>query len=228
MPPELDVGGTLSEVFSIYRARAGVLLPLAFWLYLVVSIVAGLIGGRLVLEPVELVVATIAGTLYQGMVVAVVRDIKGGGVEGSVGRLMKSAMPVIMPLIGVGLLSGLAIGIGFILLIIPGLVLLTIWSVVAPVVVIERSGVIPAFARSRALVRGSGFQVFRVIAVAFIIAFVVGLILTTIAAAIANGPLIRIVFSAIASTFTAPIGALVASVLYFRLRTIRESSAVSE
>ncbi len=228
MPSELDVGGTLGEVFAIYRARAGVLLPLAFWLYLVVSIVAGLIGSKLVLEPIELVVATIAGTLYQGMVVTVVRDVKASVGEGSVARLMKLAMPVIMPLIGVGLLSGLAIGIGFILLIIPGLVLLTIWAVVAPVVVIERSGVMPAFGRSRELVRGSGFQVFRVIAVAFIITFVVGIILATVATAIANGPLIRIVFSAIASTFTAPIQALVASVLYFRLRTIRERSAVSE
>ncbi len=226
MPPKLDVGGTLGEVFSIYRARASVLLPLAFWLYLFVSIVDGLIGERLVLEPIELVVATIAGTLYQGMVVGVVRDAKGSGREASVGILMKSVMPVILPLIGVGLLSGLAIGIGLVLLIFPGLIFLTIWAVVAPVVVVERTGVIPAFGRSRTLVRGNGLAVFRVIAVAFTIALVAGLVLTAIAAAIADGPLIRIVFSAIASTFTAPIGALVATVLYFRLQAIRDGSAM--
>jgi hypothetical protein len=228
MPPKLDVGATLGEVFSIYRTRAGVLLPLAFWLYLFVSIIDGLIGERLVLEPIELVVATIAGTLYQGMVVGVVRDAKGSGREASVGVLMKSVMPVILPLIGVGLLSGLAIGIGLVLLIFPGLILLTIWAVVAPVVVVERTGVTPAFGRSRALVRGNGLAVFRVIAVAFIIALVAGLVLTAIAAAIANGPLIRIVFSAIASTFTAPVGALVATVLYFRLVAIRVGSAMPE
>ena len=38
-------------------------------------------------------------------------------------------------------------------------------------------------------------------------------------------PLVRIVFSAIASAVTAPVGALVASVLYFRLRAIEGTPA---
>jgi hypothetical protein len=224
MKPKLDVGSTLGEVFSTYGARAGVLLPLAFWLFLIVAIVNGLIGGNLVLEPIGLAVTTVVGTLYQGMVVGLLRDLKGGR-EPSVVELMRSAAPVILPLIGAGLLSGLAIGIGFVLFIIPGLILLTIWAVIAPAIVIERKGVMAAFGRSRELVRGNGWSVFGVIIVAFLIAFFAGLVLTAIAAAIANGPLIRIVFSAIAGTFTAPIGALVAAVLFFRLRRIEEASA---
>ena len=39
-----------------------------------------------------------------------------------------------------------------VLLIVPGLILLTIWAVIAPVIVVERSGVIDAFRRSRELV----------------------------------------------------------------------------
>lgn len=227
MDRKLDVGGTLSEVFSTYSARAGVLLPLAFWLFLVVAIVNGLIGENLVLAPIGLAVATIAGTLYQGMVVGLVREVKGNGREPSVGALMRSATPVILPLIGAGLLSGLAIGIGFVLFIVPGLILLTIWAVIAPVIVIERCTVLTSFKRSRALVRGNGLPVFGVILVAFLFAFFAGLVLTAIAAAIANGPLIRIVFSAIASTFTAPIGALVAAVLYFRLQAIKAGSVTA-
>jgi len=42
---------------------------------------------------------------------------------------------------------------------------------------------------------------------------------------IADGPIIRIVFSALASTLTAPITALVAAVLYFRLRLIEGAAA---
>ena len=41
MNRKLDVGGTLNEVFSIYGAKRGVLLPVAFWLFLVVAIVNG-------------------------------------------------------------------------------------------------------------------------------------------------------------------------------------------
>jgi hypothetical protein len=69
-------------------------------------------------------------------------------------------------------------------------------------------------------VRGNGWPVFGAIVVAFLIVIVGGLIFGAIAAAIADDPLLRIVFSALASTITAPISALVAAVLYFRLRAI--------
>ena len=64
-----------------------------------------------------------------------------------------------------GFVAGIAIGIGFVLLIVPGLFLLTIWALVAPVVVIERKGVMASLERSRELVRGHGWQVFAVIVV---------------------------------------------------------------
>jgi hypothetical protein len=227
MKPALDVGGTLREVFETYRDQAGVLLPVAFWLFLIVAIVNGLIGRNFALFPVLIVVSTIAATLYQGMVVGLVRDVQDGRRDSSAGDLINSAWPVVLPLIAAGILSGLAIGIGFFLLVVPGLILLTIWAVLAPVIVVERPGVFPAFGRSRELVRGNGWNVFGVILVAFLIAAVAGIVLTAIGGAIANGPIVRIVFSAIASTFTAPITALAAAVLYFRLLAIAGSQPSS-
>jgi hypothetical protein len=98
------------------------------------------------------------------------------------------------------------------------LILLTIWAVIAPVIVVERSAVIDAFRRSRELVRGNGWQVFGVVVCAFLIAFFVGLVFGAVAAAISGGAAMRIVFNVIASTLTAPITALAAAVIYFRLR----------
>ena len=63
--------------------------------------------------------------------------------------------------------------IGFILIIVPGLILITIWSVAAPVVVLENPGVFAALRRSRELVRGNGWQVFGVILVLYIVVGVV-------------------------------------------------------
>lgn len=217
MKRELSVGDTLSEVFSTYGAHAGVLLPVAFWLFLVVAIVDGLVGSNLALFPLVIVVSTIAATLYQGMVVGLVRDVQDGRRDSSVGELFGYAAPVLLALIGAGLLSGIGIGIGLVLLIVPGLYLLTIWALIAPVIVIERSGVFEAFGRSRQLVRGNGWPVFWVIVVAFLISIVGAAIFGAIASSVADGPLVRIVFSALASTITAPIGALVAGVLYYRL-----------
>jgi hypothetical protein len=214
---KLSVGDTLSEVFSLYGAQAGVLLPIAFWLFLVVAIVNGLADASLVWLPLLVIVSVVAGTLYQGVVVSLVRDVRDGSRDSDMGGLVSAAMPFVLPLIGAGLVSGIAVGIGFLLFFVPGLILLTIWAVIAPVIVVEGSGVFAAFGRSRELVRGNGWPVFGVIVVAFLIAAIASSIFIGIAGAIADGPLLRIVFSALASTITAPIGALVAAVLYYRL-----------
>lgn len=220
MKNKLDVGGTLSEVFSIYRDNAGVLLPVAFWLFLVVAILDGLAGSSLILVLVASVVSVAAGTLYQGTVVNLVSDVQDGRRDFSASELLNSATPFILPLIGAGILAGIGIFFGLLLLIVPGLFLMTIWAVIAPVIVVEKSPVMKSFGRSRELVKGNGWPVFGAIVVAFLIVIIGGIIFAAIAAAIADGPLLRIVFSALASTITAPISALVAAVIYFRLRGI--------
>lgn len=226
MKQRLDVGETLHEVFSTYGELAGVLLPVAFWIFLFVAAVNGLIAGNLALFPLALAVSVIAETLYQGIVVTLVRDARAGR-QRSIGEIVGSVAPVIPTLIGAGVLSGLAVGIGFFLLIVPALILLTIWAVIAPVIVVERSGVTGAFGRSRELVSGNGWPVFGAIFVALMVTFIAALLLGAIGSSIAHGVIVEIVFSAVASTITAPIGALVAAVLYFRLLAINKAVEAS-
>lgn len=225
MEQRLSVGDALSEVIRIYRDHAGVLLPVAFWLYLVVAIVDGLTEGHFSLFWVSIVVSLAVGTLYQGMVVELVRDVQDGRLDASIGDLLRSVLPVLGPLIGAGILAGVGIGAGFVLLIVPGLILLTMWAVIAPVIVVERRGVFDAFGRSRQLVKGQGWPVFGTVVIAYLITIIAGLVFVAIANGIADGPLLRIVFSALASTLTAPIAALVAAVLYFRLLEIKGGPA---
>ncbi|HET7508739.1 MAG TPA: hypothetical protein VFJ65_00680 [Solirubrobacterales bacterium] len=227
MDRKLDVGATLNEVFDTYRDQAGVLLPVAFWLFLVVAIVNGLTAGNFSLFWVGLIVSLAVGTLYQGMVVNLVNDLQDGRRDSSVGDLMRSALPVLAPLIGAGILAGFGIGFGFVLLIAPGLYLATIWAVIAPAIVIERRAIFDAFGRSRQLVKGNGWPVLGTIVVAYVIAIVATLAFTAIGGAIANGPLVRIVFSALASTLAAPIGALVAAILYFRLLPLQSEGGAA-
>ena len=84
---------------------------------------------------------------------------------------------------------------------------------------------IDAFGRSRELVSGFGWPVFGTVIVATLITAVASFILTGIAEAIAGGPILRIVFGALASTLTAPVGGLVAAVLYYRLLELKGGSA---
>lgn len=221
MGRKLDVGGTLSEVFAIYRENAGVLIPVAFWLFLVVAIVQGLAGSSVVLTLLGAVLSLVASILYEGMVVSLVRDVQDGRRDLSVGELYRSVTPVLWPLAGASILFGLGVAIGFVLLIVPGLILLTIWAVIAPAIVIEERRVFESFGRSRELVKGYGWPVFGVVICAALITAVVSLILISIAAAIADGPILRIVLGVLASTVTAPITALVAGVLYYRLLLLK-------
>jgi len=221
MERKLDVGATLRQVFQTYGEQARVLLPVAFCLYLVVAVVTALLAGSFALFPLVFAVGVVAATLYQGMVVGLVKDVQDGRRDSSVGELVSATWPVVLPLIGAGLLSGIAIGIGMFLLVIPGLILLTIWAVIAPVIVVEHSGVIAAFGRSRELVRGNGWQVFGVIFTVFVIAAVVSLVLALIGAAIAKGVGMRIVANLVSSSITAPIGALAAATIYFGLLSVK-------
>lgn len=84
--------------------------------------------------------------------VELVRDVQDGRLDASVGDLMRSVLPVLGPLIAAGILAGIGIAVGFVLLIVPGLFLLTIWAVI----VIERRGISDAFGRSRQLVKDQG------------------------------------------------------------------------
>lgn len=222
MNRKLDIGATLSRTFSIYGEQAGVLLPVAFGLFLVVAIVTGLLSGGFFLSLIAVGVSVVAGTLYQGMVVGLVRDVQDGRRDSSVGELIEATWPVVLPLIGAGILAGIGIAIGLLLLVVPGLILLTIWSVIAPVIVVENSGAVDAFGRSRELVKGNGWQVFGVIFVVFLITAAATVVLGLIGAAISDAFVIQVAFNLIASAVTAPIGALAASTIYFGLLALDE------
>ena len=214
----LTVGGVINEAVDLYGKHVGVLLGAAALVFVIAGVIQGILTDDhgIVLRVVASIVGLVASTLYTGFVVTLVADVRDGKKDFTVGQMMSSASHAILRLIGNGILGGIAIGIGFVLLIVPGLYLLTIWAVVAPAIVAERRGVIEAFGRSYELVRGHGWTVFGAIVVAFLILIVVGIIFAIIGAAI--GDLAgRIIFTILANILVAPFPALVASVLFFGL-----------
>ena len=214
MRPQLSPGDVIGRAFANYRDQIGVLLPAALVVF-AVDALARWVFDRGVLALVSVVISLVLATLYEGMVVQLVRDVQDGRRDNTAGELFGSVSPVLVPLIAVSILAGLGIGIGFVLLIVPGLVLLTFWSVAAPVVVIERPGVFGAFGRSRELVRGYGWPVFGTVVLVFLL-----VIAASIAAALIGlvlGDVGRAVLSWIFDALTQPVAALTASVLYFTL-----------
>lgn len=209
---EIRPGAIIGRVFQIYREQAATLLPAALLVYAVQLLAALLVPDFFV---VAAVVGIVVGVFYQGMVVRLVEDVQDGRRDHSIGELFRSVGPVVLPLIGLAIVAGFAIAIGFVLIIIPGLILLTWWSVAAPAMVIERAGVFGSLGRSRDLVRGNGWNVFGTILLVLLIDIAVNIVAAIIGAALGDAG--RGVVDWIAATLTAPIVALTSSVLYFAL-----------
>jgi hypothetical protein len=209
----LSPGSVISEIWQIYRGQIAVLVGTALVLFGLQFVVVLLLPGASVAVAI---LFWALNTLYQGMVVKLVQDVQDGKRDHSVGALLRSVEPVLLPLMGVSILFAIGVGIGFVLLIIPGLILLVMWSVVAPVTVLERPGVFAAFGRSRELVRGNGWAVFSVIVLVYLAVLIVSLAAGL--ASVSLGSLGRALVQWAVNAAIAPISALSASVLYFALR----------
>jgi hypothetical protein len=210
----------------MYRAHAAHLLAIAFVIYLVAAIIAAILGligvfGALLGS----IVVFIALFLVQASLVKAVQDVRDGRADLSIGETMSAATPSLGAVIGAGVLAGIAITIGLILLIAPGLFLITIWAVIVPAIVIERAGVFASFGRSQQLVRGYGWQVFGTLVLLWIILLVVDIILGVIFVALPT--LLRGGISTVISgTLIAPYIALVVTLMYYRLAAAHSGGPV--
>jgi hypothetical protein len=222
MNEKLDVGTVLQRVFDVYKSQFGLLIPAALILFVPVALLNGAIakGGGVLAALLAGVLGIVATYWYQGMVVEATEDILDGRRDHTIGSLFSSVSPVLLPLIGAGILAGIAIGIGFLLIIVPGLFLLTIWAVLAPSIVAEKRGVFEAFGRSRELVRGHGWQVFGVIVVLFLLQLVVGGVVQAIFRSASDSFVVYSLADLVVRVFIAPLSALAAAVMFFELKRL--------
>jgi hypothetical protein len=213
----ISPGEVVSETFSLYGRHVVALLGSAVVVFVIFGLASGLIenSGGFLLALVGSIVRLAGHALYTGFVVTLVQDVRDGRRDQTIGDMFASAAPVIPSLIGFSILFALGVGIGLILLIVPGLILLTFWCLGAPVIVIEREGALEAFGRSRRLVSGEAWSVFGTLVVVLLIVIAIGVILGVIATPISNAA--TDVASIISSAISAPIFALAVSVMYFRL-----------
>ena len=210
---KISSGDVIARIWEIYRAQPAVLIGTALLLFGLQFIIFVVIPSASVAIAILFWALSV---LYQGMVVKLVQDLQHGQRKHSIGDLVRSVEPVLLPLMGVSILFALGVALGFVLLIIPGLFLLVIWSVVAPVTVLEQPGVFNAFGRSRELVRGNGWAVFGVIVLVTFVVLVISLLVGS--ATVSLGSAGRALVQWAVNAALAPLAALSASVLYFSLR----------
>ncbi|HLB40094.1 MAG TPA: hypothetical protein VJM84_06535 [Actinomycetota bacterium] len=247
--PQRGLGDILSTAFELYKANAAkliqivaiVVVPLTFVLALLTKVA---LKQNCTVEDIQtfedlqnfsnnctvgvgrsLLLSAIAGFIAIAIQQLVQGAVTRGGAAATLGRAVdvkasyRYALSRLWGLIGLSLLIALVVGVGFILLIIPGVIFLVFLAVAVPAFIIERTGATASMSRSWKLVSGQWWHTLGVIVVAGIIAGVVNGILTAIGG---NNFFLYWVFSTIGQIITAPFVALVGIVLYVDLRARHE------
>jgi hypothetical protein len=95
------------------------------------------------------------------------------GRAASLGDCFGAGVRRCLPLIGLMLVAVVALMIGFVLFVVPGIMMAVAWIVAAPALVVERTGVFGAFSRSADLTRGRRWSIFGLLFLYLVAATVV-------------------------------------------------------
>jgi hypothetical protein len=205
----------------MYKAHWRHLVPIAFVVYVLISLLTILLGGLGWLGTIVAFFVSLAGVFWlQGALVLAIDDVRDGRADLSLSETLDRVTPHLTTLALAGILAGIAITTGLVLLIVPGLFLLTIWLLIVPAIMLESCGVSESFARSQELVRGYGWSVFGVIVLTVLI-----LIGVAIGFLIVDGVLdsawVSFALGVAVQTVTAPFLALAWTITYYELRDLK-------
>jgi hypothetical protein len=220
----VGVGEVLGEAFELYKRFFWRFVATAAVVFVVLDLASAFadrasgssVTADLLWSLIGIVLSVVGAFWLQGALIEAVRDVRDGRIDTTIGELYERTRPRLPALIAAGIVAGIGIALGLVLLVVPGLFLLTRWALIPAVIVIEMRSAGEAFDRSWQLTRGYGWSVFGSLVVAFVLY------------AIAQG-ILRAVFEplpsfaatwiggVVAHSVTTPFIAAVGAVMYFRL-----------
>jgi len=218
-------GFRIGGVFS----RAFMLLSRNFPIYFAVSSIAAIPGVLLENSTSQ---SGEAGTLLASVLMLVMNALGHAilvhagfqdmcGRQVSLSESLRGGFSRFVPLIGLTICTGLGIAFGALLLVIPGLILMTMWYVATPACVIERLTVFASMARSSELTKGKRWQVFGMIVLIGILGGVSAAVLKATVGLTESAGLVMassVLWSGVVDAF----GVLFALSVYHELRTSKE------
>lgn len=144
----------------------------------------------------------------------------------SISECVNGGLSRIGTYLGVAIVTGVAIGLGLLVFVIPGLIVMCVLAVAAPAAVVEDSSVSDALARSAALTRGERFGVFGLLVLLGLIGIVVNWLLEGIVGAedSLSGFKLYLLLSLPVTVALKTLVATSSVVLFFTLRQVKEGT----
>ena len=237
---ELSTGEILSQTFNLYsRNFVQYLIP-----FLVAGIVTGLVTivvrSAIVIPEAPLhptsqqllewfptfftatvtsiflsgIVSWIANSISTGITIKFTSDMLERG-QANLQTSFNFTLTKLLPLLAVSIITGILIVLGFVALVIPGVILALMFSLVYPVIMLEGTGVLGSLSRSRFLVSNRWLKTFGLLLVVGIIVAVVNGVAGLIASPFGLfSPLV----SGILTAFITPIAAISITLYYYSMR----------
>lgn len=189
--PPIDENASPDEVFSAMSeafAATAWALPLVIFGQLLVTGIATIVVGKAVI-----------------------------GQSVTLGKAWVELRPRLLPLLGLTVLVGLAVTVGTVLCILPGIWLLVLFSLSTPALILEHATITQSLRRSRDLVRNAWWSIFAILLVTLLFTTGLGLIVSW-PFELAGGSLMSIAGAIVAGTVTAPVAAVVVALIYIDRR----------
>lgn len=186
---EFRVGNVLTRAWTVFTSN----LALFFLITLVVSLpnllVASSQAPDVAANPsrffarlgVAVLLVVVLNTVGEAVIVyGAFQALRGKPVR--LGEAVQKGLARFFPILGLAIVSGIAVMFGFLFFAVPGLILLVMWSVALPVCVLEGLGSTSSLGRSSALTKGHRWQIFGIILLLFIANGLVGFVLDKVLA----------------------------------------------
>jgi len=187
----VSIGSVFSRAFGVMGNNPlvvfGVALVLGAGPQLLYSILIGTNLATAAAEGGDPIRTAVIGGLAVFLVSMISRSLVSGcitratvaysqGHRAGLGECLGVALRRAVPVIVVSILFGIMVLLGLILLVVPGIILAVMWSVVVPITVEERTGILGAFNRSQELTRGARWTIFGLFLLIFLIGLGIGLV----------------------------------------------------
>lgn len=244
--PQINVATVLSDAWALYRRQATalwttiatVVVPAQILIWVIVRV--SLSSNAVARNGTVYTAGSTAGPTIAVIALGFLSAILGMGalsrllVETYTGHptswqeSLRYAGRHLASLLWLGIVSGILLGIAYVLLIVPGIFLTVAWAVAVPALVFEGPGVIGSLNRSWELVRGHWWSTFGALVVALVITVGIGFLVGAILSGAASSSSVAVVLTlsglsrAISAILSYPLIAAISVVLYAKLRAQKE------
>jgi hypothetical protein len=234
---DFNTGGLLAETFKIYFSNIIPFMILTFLALSPVILFSAWATSRgpddplaQAAEPLSNVFIFLLTPLATAAITfGVFQQMRGG--SPSLGDCLKVGISSLFPVLGLAIVQGCAVGFASLACLVPGLILAVRWAVAVPAAVEEKPGVFEALSRSTYLTDGYGWHVFGVLVVLGTINIGIGMVLGVALVASEESGVVSSLYLLIqqaVAIVTIGIGATAYSVMYYRLRSVKESIDVDQ